>query len=88
MIYKKIQKHFQQSSRILMMWQKPKLHCQRTVSIVMKAVFTSSKKAFNITDSCCQCMVSKNSRLQSLTSFLPKERTVIPNPVCKRPDSH
>ncbi len=52
------------------MWQKPKIIPQKTVSIGTKAVFTSPKKAFYIIDSCCQCMVSKNSHLQSLTSSL------------------
>ncbi len=73
-----------------MMWQKPKIiPPKKTVSIVMKTVFTSPKKAFYIIDSCCQCMVSKNSHLQSLTSsFCFQEPKVTPNPVCKGLDSH
>ncbi len=57
MIYKKIQKHFQQSAGVLMMWQKQKNTPPKNGFYCY--VFTPPKKAFNITDSCYQCMVSK-----------------------------
>ncbi|WP_375670359.1 hypothetical protein [Bartonella sp. PS7NMGDW] len=45
MIYKKNQKHFQQSSGVLTMWQKPKITPpKKTVSIVMKVVLPLREK--------------------------------------------